>query len=454
VRLSSLGRTLLVLLLVILFVYLTASLLNRKNKVGAVNSAIVFLVFFHTYGILYEEINRTELINVSHMVLLPLYFSLAVIFSYLVTKLSSQPALSLWRVISLVILALTVVSVIRVVPHEVTKYNLRKQPAAQISVNAQPVSETLPDIYYLVFDELAGFESMREYFHNQKADEFKTFLKDREFHVFEESRSSDIWSIHQIATRLNYFDYEYNKRHEERWLYSITNNKAFALVESKGYTTVVLEQLSWFFPTMPAFRADHVYDITMFETVAHHILYDDFLMMVADKTMFYPLNHEKDHIETKYKAVRQFNDFAIERVANLEDIRSPRFVYMHLLMPHWPYLYDADGNPVHHDNYREFDYYEGYYEYTIKAIENMVIGLMENADPENPPVIVLQSDHGVRVNYLDPGNVDYPEEFGRDIFFAMYTPGMDASQLPTNIDPINTLPIVFNHYLGENIPLR
>jgi hypothetical protein len=36
----------------------------------------------------------------------------------------------------------------------------------------------------------------------------------------------------------------------------------------------------------------------------------------------------------------------------------------------------------------------------------------------------------------------------------MYLPGFDTAVLRQDENPINTLPIVFNHYLGENIPLE
>jgi len=361
---------------------------------------------------------------------------------------------ALWRFLSITFGVLIAVSIIYIIQHEVEKARLRTADAAQISVNVEPVSGKTPDIYYLMFDEFAGFTSMREYFNNPKAGEFKAYLQDEGFHVFEESRSSDIWSIHQIATRLNYFDYKYVKRHEEKWLYSIANNKAAAFVESKGYTTVFFEEFSWFFPTMPEIRADHVYDIRAFENFALKTLYDDFGMLVVDATMLFPLNHNKEHIKAKYQPLHDFIDYSIERIPNLEEIASPKFVFLHILMPHWPYLVDAAGNPVHPDFYQDWDYYEEYYEYSITVVQNMVDELLANADPENPPVIILQSDHGARALEYKSTLTDYPEEFQSDILFAVFTPGYDTSQLPQDLDPINTLPIVFNHYLGADIPLK
>jgi hypothetical protein len=125
-----------------------------------------------------------------------------------------------------------------------------------------------------------------------------------------------------------------------------------------------------------------------------------------------------------------------------------------MLMPHQPYLFDAQGQPLDPDFYHNWEYYEDYNEYTMTIITEMASGILEKADPANPPVIILQSDHGARVRPNNRWLSNYPEEFQRDILFALHMPGYDTSQLPQDLDPINTLPVIFNHYFNAGIPLQ
>jgi hypothetical protein len=40
--------------------------------------------------------------------------------------------------------------------------------------------------------------------------------------------------------------------------------------------------------------------------------------------------------------------------------------------------------------------YQGQYEYTPKLAEDLITKLLAQANPANPPVIILQSDEGAR----------------------------------------------------------
>ena len=452
VRFSSLSRLLPLLALMIALIYLIALAFNRRSPVRAANAAIIFLVFFHTYGIVFERLLETDFVLIKNYLFLPLYLFIAVYAAWLITRLNKNTSLSLWRIITLVFAVLTVFSIARIIPHEVKKARTARNQPPPVSINVQPGTGG-PDIYYLVFDEFSGLEAMRQYWKNPQVEPFKNFLEESGFYVIEGSQSSNLWTLHQVATRLNYFDYEYVRKNEDEWLYSIANNKAMSFLKSRGYTTVMLEEFSWFYATMPEIRADYWYNTDMFETLATRILYDEFGIMVVDATMLYPVTHQERYLEMKYNSVGELIEYARARVPDLADIPSPKFLYMHLNIPHWPFLYHEDGSPINPQDYKNWAYYEEYYNYTIKVIEQLVTAILANADPQNPPVIILQSDHGARAKLRSklPG---FPAELETDILFAVFLPGFDTSTLPQNLDPINTLPIIFNHYFGANIQLQ
>jgi hypothetical protein len=110
------------------------------------------------------------------------------------------------------------------------------------------------------------------------------------------------------------------------------------------------------------------------------------------------------------------------------------------------------------DEFTNWQYYLENYMFSIKVAESMINNILANADLKNPPVIILQSDHGAR-NHLTSqiGSAvlpNYPEKFKTLILFALSLPGYDYSSLSQDINPINTFPIVLNHLFDANIALK
>ena len=70
----------------------------------------------------------------------------------------------------------------------------------------------------------------------------------------------------------------------------------------------------------------------------------------------------------------------------------------------------------------------------------------------NPPIIILQGDHGPlgrRITRLD--SPDFRERFG--ILNAMYLPKGMGEFLGNDISAVNTFRFIFNHYFGTDLDL-
>ncbi|MBV5343578.1 hypothetical protein JZU68_08230, partial [bacterium] len=63
--------------------------------------------------------------------------------------------------------------------------------------------------------------------------------------------------------------------------------------------------------------------------------------------------------------------FTVNKLANLDEIRSPKFVYVHLLLPHFPFMFDESGNVTTIDRYWNWNYYIDNYKYSIQIAEKM-----------------------------------------------------------------------------------
>ena len=120
----------------------------------------------------------------------------------------------------------------------------------------------------------------------------------------------------------------------------------------------------------------------------------------------------------------------------------PKFVYAHLMMPHPPYLFDAEGHRIKRgmgmdDQYP--DLYLGQLIYENKLLTNAIAGILKNSG--NPPVIILQGDHGYR-DWPGP----HQQEEASTILNALYLPGSKTGWLYPGITPVNTFRVIFNHY--------
>jgi hypothetical protein len=166
----------------------------------------------------------------------------------------------------------------------------------------------------------------------------------------------------------------------------------------------------------------------------------------------------------------------LHRAAALFDLREidavsrepgPKFVIMHILLPHEPYVFDRYGDypPTAWNRDAKTDT-AGYSEqllFTNDRIRRIVDELLAGPD-ETDPVVIIAADEGpYPIRYaLDQVGFDWdtatPEELETKygILFAMYLPGDAPPGAPEpypSMTSINTFPIVFDRYFGTDIPL-
>jgi hypothetical protein len=144
----------------------------------------------------------------------------------------------------------------------------------------------------------------------------------------------------------------------------------------------------------------------------------------------------------------------------------PRFVWVHVLAPHEPLVFRADGSPVvgaevFNTTFKDpagigktadrIDLTFGYAEF----VAHRTIGLVDRiiATSSRDAVVVILSDHGTDLgfNAADPLASDLNER--SSIFLAVRSPGRPGL-LPPGTTPIGVLPRILNAYLGTALPLR
>ncbi len=128
-----------------------------------------------------------------------------------------------------------------------------------------------------------------------------------------------------------------------------------------------------------------------------------------------------------------------------------KFVYTHLMMPHYPYYYDSKGNPLPIEKLGGLnrvnakDYIE-YLQYSNKRLLELTDHILTNSP--SPPIIIILSDHGFR---HPEKNVDMSYDFIN--LNAVYFPDKDYFGFYDSITNVNMFRIVLNKYFKQNLPL-
>jgi hypothetical protein len=140
--------------------------------------------------------------------------------------------------------------------------------------------------------------------------------------------------------------------------------------------------------------------------------------------------------------------FALDQLDELSYIQEPKFVFVHLIVPHPPYVFGSTGGPVEPAEAGTTRTEEGAGHYRDQAIyiSSRMAELLPViiANSSTPPVIVLQGDHGPTVASSPRSRMS--------ILNAYYLPGADMS-VPSTITPVNTFRVILNTYFDQNLEL-
>jgi len=307
-----------------------------------------------------------------------------------------------------------------------------------------------PDIFLIIPDQYSGETALENDFHFDNS-AFENELRDRGFFIPKESNSNYNLTPFSVASTLN-MDYLKLKKGRQNYAsvnYSyqlIRNSSVIKFLQALGYQ---FHNCSIFdFDKQPAhkYKAFLPYGIKLItsQTFIGRLREDFSSDMLAGKFgtgLQKKMTYENLH----------FNDDVIRLTGNLASGRSrqPKFVYSHLMMPHYPYYYDSNGSPLpleklikEKNNPKD---YIGYLEYSNKRIIGLIDQIM--ASP-SPPVIILLSDHGFqnRSKGFEPKN-----DFAN--LNAVYFPNGNYRLFYDGITNVNQFRIVFNTYFGQHLRL-
>ncbi len=440
-------------------------LIFKKNgqKAGLIVS--IFLILFFSYGRIYDLVAGFKIGSLGigrHVVLLGAWLILFVLGTYFTARTKKDLA-GLTNIINIMAVVLLLFPIINI---GIFKFQAGTAPeinsAARQDEETGPVEAPAdsPDIYYIILDGYAGDEVLKEFYSFDNSG-FTGFLEEKGFYIAENSRTNYPWTYLSIASSLS-MDYV-NQLSEEAGLDSddrtipyemITSNNVWRFLNSRGYQFVHLNSSGWG-PTDVNRNADISIQINRL---------NEFNISLIQTTLLRPLE--------KYIVVDsgvQKVLYSFSNLAKVHRMDGPKYVFAHLMTPHPPFFFRADGEVIPEAEY-DLDAYwdkEKYLDQLIfinSKVEALVDEILSGS--EIPPIIILQADHGARSTLGDPhGDREAPENSGwlypteevlRESSFilnAYYLPDGGESGLYDSISPVNTFRLIFNIYFDGDFEL-
>jgi hypothetical protein len=178
-------------------------------------------------------------------------------------------------------------------------------------------------------------------------------------------------------------------------------------------------------------------------------------LLYRDTSIFPPV--VKSFLDTAYTEHRNNILFAFDALEKIPSLPGHKFVFVHILAPHEPFVFGPNGEVVgrQYPFSLNFDletedrgvYRQGYRN-QVQYVNSRILPILQKiiASSKTPPVIVIQGDHGplARVS----------SENGRmTILNAYYFPGGGDKKLYPTITPVNTFRLILNTYLGTQLSL-
>jgi hypothetical protein len=397
----------------------------------------VFLVFFMSYGHITHLLTSIGW-NLSAQALTVAWLALLVVNQAILLIIFKKQNLNIKALAP----ALNLMAVILLLfPFaKIIRYSIEARQPFQFAVDHyQEVifPNPAPDIYYIILDGYTRSDVYMEYGYDNS--EFISSLENMGFYVAKCSQSNypntglartSTLNMDYIPTLGNQF--APNEIELIHIFKSLQGNSVRRMLENAGYHTIAYSS---------GFPWAEMRDASVFYEPPASLL-NEFDAMFLSTTAIQALDNLGliDINEISGSRYRERTRIALASFDELQYIPGPKFVFMHIMSPHAPFVFDSEGNAITPRSAGK-DGYINASKFTDKEIAKHVYELILQSP--TPPIIIIQGDH-----WPDTDN----RSWRLSILNAYHLPGHTENLYP-HITPVNTFRIIFNSYFGTNYPL-
>ena len=463
-----------------LLFFLCLKYILKNGKKAALIVTLAFIIFF-SFGHVYNMLNQVSIGDTdlgSNRTLLPIFVISFGIGSFLIirTKRTLDNATSIVNTISIAFIAVIVVMVgiemfgcdeCLIQQDSSWEFDFNSTEKTDFSSYFQdhtfsiPKHTSPPNVYYIILDGYPRNDILEKHvsFDNSK---FTNFLKQRGFHVAENSHSNYSLSSTSISStmNMNYINFLADELGEDSRSYDPLLGKDFGLYADNqviknfklmGYKVAKIGSVPMYLHEIPladtslCYKSIHLMDNRLFDTVGR-------TSMIG-----YLIERWSEDLQ------RQIILCAFEELPKISSYyEEPVFVWSHIMIPHFPLIFGANGEPITPGssllvmNNPEFtdsswnikQQFLQQLQFTNKKSIKLIDEILEK---EEQSIIIIQSDHGsgFDTNLQDPTYADVVQKLSN--LNAIYFPNEKHREMLTDDrSNVNTFRTVFNTYFGSD----
>ena len=323
------------------------------------------------------------------------------------------------------------------------------------------------DVWYLVFDRYAGSPAL-ETLYGFDNDPFLDELRERGFRVAEGATANYLKTALSLASSLNMEELDAEALAAEAsapddWTPVYRRVQGSHAVErflhDRGYRYLHLGL------RRGATYANEAADATFLigNTTEFGAVFADTTILVALQSVL------PGGLATGTAAIYPAQTlYQLDQLDRIADAPGPNFVFAHLLLPHPPYVFNADGSRVTPEQQASRTEEEQYLE-QLQFANDRILALLDrlhDGPPETWPIVVLAADEGPFPERYAADEHGFawleatPDELLRkfSILTAVSVPGaddeaLDAAGFTDALTPVNLFRVVFNAAFDAGLPM-
>jgi hypothetical protein len=336
---------------------------------------------------------------------------------------------------------------------------LVKELARPVRTNTQTRASSAAsqrDIYLIVLDEYANADVLLEQFRfDNRA--FEDSLKKLGFTIPALVRSNYVHTLLSLPSLLSFshltsLTAEVGARSPDATIpnYLLENNRTIAFLKSRGYQFLFFPS-RWWPSTDHNPNADWEFEAWRGFNLVREATRSDLRRSYIRSTalgLFLPEHAwDADHMKRTLAGLEQVPNRA-----------EPTFAFAHIIAPHWPYVLEADCQPITGKRVVGSSNKDRLYIEQLQCLNRMLLGFATTLLKRSsiPPIILLQGDHGtnsLRYSKAKTAKAVSPaqawERFGA--FGAYYVPQGGDRWFGDTVTIVNVLQKVLAHYFNADI---
>jgi hypothetical protein len=423
-------------------------LFKRDLLFAALLSFFISLLYLF-FGVINDWIKDHRLLSFirSYTVLVPLLILCTILFAWWLRKENPlRPKLFLY----LNILFLIFCGWDSVILFTKYKRSVEQTPANPVAFDPAKVKHK-PNVYFLLFDEYAGYKSLKDSF-GFANDRLYGFLQQKGFSILPTFSNYDYTAFSMSSMlNMNYVDTNYDHRlltqkDIQNRFGEIRNAQVFSIFRSMGYK---LENYSIFdIKGAPALSQSNplfpIHANLLTNKIFHNRLFKDLGWKLLSGRFEIPFL--KNHY--LYRTDRYNKEAAEKVIRSSSNNSAPKFCYGHFFLPHDPFYRDSTGAlniPSKMNDLHNKPLYLSYLKYSNGVMQQMVSQIVAH-DPN--AIVIVMSDHGF-YNYDSPGDDD---PYNYDNFCLVRFPGKIYPVLKEKWSNVNLFRYLFNTEFGQHLP--